>query len=424
MLAALDKGVRGGRWYSLMDKVSSLDNLRAATVKVVKNAGAPGVDGQTVESFGSQREDQLLRVQAMLRAGTYQPSPVRQKLIAKPGATRQRALGIPTVRDRVVQTAIRHALEPIFEARFLACSHGFRPGCSARNALGVVETRLREGKVWVLDADIEDFFGTIDRGLVREQITEVVSDGAVLALVDQFMEQSVMDTMREWTPSQGVPQGGALSPLLANIHLHPVDVALVAQGLEVVRYADDLVVLCTSEAQAREALVVLRRHLAARGLRLHPDKTRVVNAAQEGFDFLGYHFGPNPNGPIGEIRKRPRDKSLRAFKDRVRELTRRTSGVSLDTVIKRLTPVLRGWWNDFRFSEAMGIPLARWLGAGTSPSDCSSTREAPWAPTVWRDQPPLPQRSTGCTGALLDGRSPGRSAMSHCKERPSGEPDA
>jgi RNA-directed DNA polymerase len=362
MLTTLEQGVKGGRWYSLMDKVGSLDNLRASTDKVVRNAGAPGVDGQTVGAFDAQRDDQLQRVQQRLREGSYQPSPVRQRLIPKPGTNKTRALGIPTVTDRVVQTALKHVLEPIFEARFLASSYGFRPGRSAQKALDVVETGLRSGKVWVVDADIADFFGTIDRALVRAQIAEVVSDGAVLELVDRFMAQSVMDSMQDWKPVQGVPQGSGLSPLLANIHLHPVDVVLRDHGLEVVRYADDLVVLCRTEAEAHEARKLLEASLSARGLSLHPDKTRVVNATVEGFDFLGYHFGPSPRGPEGAIHKRPRDKSLRAFKDRVRGLTRRLSGVSLETTIKELNPVLRGWWSYFRRSEAwVFVWLDRWI---------------------------------------------------------------
>jgi RNA-directed DNA polymerase len=352
MLTALEEGVKGGQWYSLIDKVWNLDNLRAATDKVVGNAGAPGVDGQTTAQFDAQRDEQLRRVQSGLRDGSYRPSPLRPQKIPKPGTNKHRVLSIPTVRDRIVQTALRHVLEPIFEARFLACSYGFRPGRSAQQALDAVEEGLKEGKVWVVDADIEDFFGTISTDLVRAELAEQIRDGRVLDLVDYFMAHAGMAARQTWQPTQGIAQGAPLSPLLAKVHLHPVDTSLVAQGLAVVRYADDLVVLCTAEAEAQQALELLRQTLAARGLRLHPDKTRVVNATVEGFDFLGYHYGPNPRSPKNEIRRRPRDKSLRSFKDRVRGLTRRLSGVALETTIQHLSPVLRGWWNYFRRSEA------------------------------------------------------------------------
>lgn len=345
MLAALHSGVRGGKWYCLIDKVFAPRNLAAAWAKVQANRGAAGVDHQSVEQFGKDAERYLAQLHEELRTGQYRPQAVRRHWIAKPGTNQQRPLGIPTVRDRIVQTALRNVLEPIWEERtFVDESYGFRPGRGCRHALRQVQALLDAGFTWVVDADIRSYFDTIDHGLLMAEVERAVSDGRVLALVEAFLKQGVLEEMRSWTPERGTPQGAVISPLLANIYLHPVDVVLVESGFALVRYADDLVILCQSEARAREALRLLGREVERRGLQLHPEKTRVVDAtAPGGFDFLGYHFEQG--------RRWPREKSLRSLKNKIRAKTRRTSGQSLSAIIEELNRTLIGWFGYFKHSH-------------------------------------------------------------------------
>jgi len=344
MLTTLDNGVKGGVWFSLMDKVYSPKNLRAAWERVAKNDGAAGVDRQTVANFATQAESSLKWLHEQLRDGTYRPAAVRRKWISKPGTTKQRPLGIPTVRDRVVQTALRNVLEPIFECRFDDHSYGFRPGRGCKDGLRRVVELLRGGHIWVVDADVESYFDTIPRKKLMGEVRKEVGDGSLLMLLEEFLAQKVMDGMQEWEATEGTPQGAVISPLLANIYLHPVDVALRNAGLEVVRYADDLVILCKTEVQAQEALGLLAAQMSERGLKLHPEKTRVVDVTQPGgFDFLGYHFEQG--------RKTPRKKSLRNLKDNIKAKTPRNSGRSLADVIRRLNESLRGWYEYFKHAE-------------------------------------------------------------------------
>lgn len=344
MLTALEDGVKGGRWYSLMDKVYDPRNLEAAWQQVRRNRGAAGVDRQSVERFGQGAEHHLLELHRALKEGRYQPLPVLRRWIEKPGGQGQRPLGIPAVKDRVVQAALRNVLEPIFEKEFLAMSYGFRPGRSAKDALREVWYQLSEGKVWVVDADIQSYFDTIDWDVLLGDVEERVTDSRVLALVRSYLTQDVMEGMKRWQPTRGSPQGAVISPLLANVYLHAVDRALEAAGLPVVRYADDLVILCRSEEQAQKALALLRKQLSQRGLTLHPEKTRVVDATKPGgFDFLGYHFERG--------QRWPREKSLRALKAKVRQKTRRTNGTSLAQIIADLNRTLHGWFTYFQHSH-------------------------------------------------------------------------
>lgn len=345
MLAALENGVKGGRWFSLHDKVYAPKNLAAAWARVQSNRGAAGVDEQSTEAFGAQAEKYLDELHHALKARTYEPQPVLRRWIPKMGSTKLRPLGIPTVKDRIVQTALRHVLEPLWEKQFSSQSYGFRPGRGCRHALRRVAELLESGRVWVVDADIEAFFDTIDHPLMMSDVEKVVSDGAVLDLVARTLKQRVLDEMKLWTPQLGTPQGAVISPLLANIYLHPVDVALGDGGYEFVRYADDLVILCRSEEEAHRALEALQRAMAERKLKLHPEKTRLVDASQPGgFDFLGYHFECG--------RRTPRKKSLAKLRDKVRAQTRRANGNSLARIIELLNPVLRGWFQYFKHSRS------------------------------------------------------------------------
>jgi RNA-directed DNA polymerase len=345
MLTTLENGVKGGVWFSLMDKVFAPRNLLAASKRVERNRGAAGIDGQRVEQFSTDRASNLEKLHEELREGSYQPKAVRRVWIPKPGSSQMRPLGIPTVRDRVVQGALRAVLEPIYEVRFSEHSYGFRPGLGCKDALRRVDQLLHEGYTHVVDADIQSYFDRIDHDLLMEEIRKEVVDGSVLELVRAFLQQRVMDGLEGWTSVEGTPQGAVISPLLSNIFLHPVDLALRDAGFEMVRYADDLVILCKSEAEAHVALAFLDAQLTTRKLTLHPEKTRIVDTTQAGgFDFLGYHF------ELGE--KTPRKKSLQKLRDSVRATTPRNSGESLERTIVTLNRKLRGWFEYFKHCAA------------------------------------------------------------------------
>ena len=355
MLAALENGVRGGKWHSLMDKVYALPNLSAAWAAVRANAGAAGGDHQTIEHYERELEANLKRLAEQLRDGSYVPQAVRRVWIPKPGSREDRPLGIPTVRDRVVQSALRNVLEPIFEREFAAHSYGFRPGRGCQEALQRVEHLLDAGYTFVVDADLKSYFDTIPHAQMRARVATKIADGRVLALLDAFLQQEVMSTLGATTPEAGTPQGAVISPLLSNIYLDPLDQLMAAQGWEMVRYADDFVILCRSPAEAEQALRVVQGWTATAGLTLHPAKTCLVDATQKGgFDFLGYHFERGYQWP--------REKSAQKLKDRVRELTKRTNGKSLRVIIAELNPVLRGWYEYFKHSHRTTWErLDRWI---------------------------------------------------------------
>jgi RNA-directed DNA polymerase len=344
MLAALVNGVKGGQWFSLIDKVYRAETLRAAWQKVKANGGAPGVDGQSVKRFAAQAERYLEELSRALKKGTYRPQPVRRVEIPKERG-KIRRLGIPVVKDRIVQTALKFVLEPIFEREFLKLSYGFRPGLGCKDALGEVEKWLREGYTFVVDADLKSYFDTIPRAQLLERVKSKVSDGRVLELIEAYLQQDIVKEMERWTPTGGTPQGAVISPLLANIYLHPLDCQIRQKGYRMVRYADDFVVLCRSLEEAQAALAEVKAWVEANGLSLNPDKTHVGDCRQkgQGFDFLGYHF------ELG--RRWARQKSYQALQDRIRMRTRRTRGDSLAKIIVDLNPTLRGWFNYFKHAH-------------------------------------------------------------------------
>lgn len=343
MLTALENGVRGGKWYSLMDKVCSPGNLRAAFATVKANEGSPGIDRMTIEMFETRLEDHLGRLAETLRAGTYRPQAIERVWIPKPGTKEKRPLGIPTVRDRVVQAALCNVLEPIFEKDFAETSYGFRPGRGCKDALRHVDALLGQGYTFVVDADLKSYFDTIPHALLMARLREKIADAAVLALVDSFLRQRVMDTAEGWTPETGTPQGAVLSPLLSNIYLDPLDHLMAQAGIAMVRYADDFVILCGTEAHASAALALVQQWTASAGLTLHPTKTRIVDAAcPGGFDFLGYHFERGKHWP--------RPKSLKKLKDSIRAKTRRTHGSSLCEILSDINQTLHGWFGYFQHS--------------------------------------------------------------------------
>jgi len=340
MLAALEAGVQGGKWFSLIDKVYSPGNLAAAMKQVVANRGAAGVDHVRVEQFFLHSGPNLKNLAEALRQDTYRPQAIRRVYIPKPGSTEFRPLGIPTVRDRVVQTALVHVLEPIFEYDFAPTSFGFRPGRGAQQALDRVEALLADGYCYVVDADLKSYFDTIPHDRLMQRVGEKVSDGRVLKLIESFLKAGILEDLREWTPTSGAPQGAVLSPLLSNIYLNPLDHSLRAAGLEVVRYADDFVIPCRSLLEANRALEVVQAWVAENGLVLHPTKTRIVDSRSEGFEFLGIRYERG----IRFVRK----KSLEKLKETVRQKTKRTNGRSLEKIIASLNRTLRGWYGYFR----------------------------------------------------------------------------
>jgi len=344
MLTALEEGVKGGKWFSLIDKVRALGNLRKAFGRVKANGGAAGVDHQTVEMFERDLEKNLEEIARKLREGNYQPKAIKRVWIPKAGSKEKRPLGIPTVRDRVVQTALRHVIEPIFEAEFAEHSYGFRPGRGCKDALRRVDNLLKAGQTWVVDADLRRYFDTIPHRRLMERVQDKVADGKVLELINSFLTQGVMEGVKTWIPEQGSPQGAVISPLLSNLYLDPLDQEMVKARYEMVRYADDLVIMCGSKAEAEEALIRLQEWTTEVGLSLHPEKTRIVAYGQgEGFEFLGYHFIQG--------KKYPRRKSLKKIKDTVRSKTGRNNGHSLKQIISELNRSLRGWFEYFKHSN-------------------------------------------------------------------------
>jgi RNA-directed DNA polymerase len=355
MLAALEVGVKGGIWFSLIDKVYKPRNLRAAFAKVKGNQGAAGVDHQTIEMFEVDLDTNLSKVSQQLAEGSYRPQAVRRKWIAKPGRKERRPLGIPTVRDRVVQAALRNVLEPIFERDFAEHSYGFRPQRGCKDALRRVDRLLKAGYTWVVDADLQSYFDTIPQEQLLEQVAKKVADSRVLELVAAMLRQGVMEGLVHWTPVAGTPQGAVISPLLSNIYLDPLDHEVAGSGYEMVRYADDFVILCRSEAKARAALAKVQEWTAQTGLRLHPEKSRIVDATQRGgFDFLGYHFERGYRWP--------RRKSVAKLKATMRNKTRRTHGSSLRIIITTVNQTLMGWFGYFKHSHQTAFPpLDKWI---------------------------------------------------------------
>jgi RNA-directed DNA polymerase len=344
MLSALANGVKGGKWFSLMDKVVRPETLMAAWQKVASNGGAAGVDRQGIDRFEARSEVYLGELAQALKERRYEPQPVRRVEIPKSDG-KTRPLGIPTVKDRIVQTALKFVLEPIFEAQFRNGSYGFRPGRGCKDALREVDGLLKEGYTFVVDADLQSYFDTIPRERLMQRVEEQISDGAVLELIDKFLRQDVMQDGKRWTPTGGTPQGAVISPLLANVYLHALDVLMEESGYRMVRYADDFVILCRSREAAMTALEQVRQWVQTNGLTLHPGKTHVGDCRQdgEGFDFLGYRFEAG--------RRLVRDKSLQRLKERIRNKTRRTRGDSLACIVADLNPMLKGWFAYFKHAH-------------------------------------------------------------------------
>ena len=343
MLATLEVGVKGGQWHSLIDKVYDEANLFWSFTHVAQNRGAAGVDRVTIDQFSKGLVPRLKRLTKTLVDGRFQPQDVRRVWIDKPGSKEKRPLGIPTVRDRVVQSALRSVIEPIFERDFAEHSYGFRPGRGCKDALRRVDELIKNGYRYVMDADLKGYFDTIPHDRLLELVSRKISDSKVLALIGLFLKQGVMDGLDRWIPERGSPQGAVISPLLSNIYLDPLDHLMAEAGFKMIRYADDFVILCRDRATAERALLLVQEWTASAGLVLHPEKTCIVDADSEGFDFLGYHFQAT--------QRWPRKKSLKKLQATIRAKTKRTNGHSLECIIADVNPTLAGWFEYFQHSH-------------------------------------------------------------------------
>jgi RNA-directed DNA polymerase len=344
MLTRLEQSEPTTVWFRLWDKVLDERNLQSAFWAVWRNDGAPGIDGQTVQQFDQQAQAELARLREELRTQRYRRQAARRVWIPKPGTTEKRPLGIPAVRDRTVEAAVRNVLEPIFERDFHEHSYGFRPGRGCQEAVKRIEELLGQGQIWCVDADLKSYFDTIPQERLMDQVRQRVVDGNILRLLEQCLKAGVMEELKGWQPSEkGTPQGSVISPLLANLYLNPLDHEMARLGWDMVRYADDFVVLCRSQEEAQHVLTMLQQWTQEAGLTLHPTKTRIVNATTEGFDFLGWHFRGR--------HKWPREKSIQKLQEKLRPLTRRTNGLSLSEIITRTNRTLRGWYGYFRESH-------------------------------------------------------------------------
>ena len=355
MLTALLARVEGMKWFRLFDKVFSEKNLLVAFQQVARKKGAAGVDHVTVDEFERRLPDSVWELSDQLKAGTYRPQAVRRVNIPKAGSNETRPLGIPTVRDRTVQAAVVNVIEPIFECDFAERSYGFRPGRGCKDALRRVDQLIKAGYVHTVDADLKSYFDTISHDRLMVRLKEKIADGSVLTLIQLFLKANIMESGAEWTPTAGAPQGAVLSPLLSNIYLNPLDHLVAKSGFEMVRYADDFVILCRTSEEAQRALELVRTWVAENELTLHPTKTKIVDSRTEGFSFLGYTFK-------GHYRV-PREKSLKKLKDVLRQKTRRNSGDSMTFIVNHLNQTLRGWFAYFQHIRPPGIfrDIDSWL---------------------------------------------------------------
>lgn len=326
------------KWYSLIDKVWRRDNLEKATAMVVQNAGAAGIDEITTKSFLAAKDIHLQEIERLLHEKRYKPQPVRAVKIPKDNG-KTRCLGIPTVRDRVVQQSLRMVIEPIFESKFKNCSYGFRPNRNCHQAIAKVDEYIKAGNLWVVEVDIENFFDSVDHETLIDRVAEEISDGSILKLIRSFLESGVMRDGVVEDKLKGTPQGGVISPLLANIYLHPFDEEMTRFNL--VRYADDIVIMCATEDEANKALSTAIQTLGRLKLKANATKTKKLQLTDlEGTEFLGFL--------ITAKYKFPRTKAISKFKDKIRCRTRRTAPVSLKELIRNLNPVIRGWGEYFK----------------------------------------------------------------------------
>jgi RNA-directed DNA polymerase len=356
-LRVVESSKKKRKWYSLMDKLWNYQNLEQAFYDVKKNRGAHGVDKVTIKEYEVELEHNLRVLQDSLRMKTYRAKPVRRVFIPKADGTK-RPLGIPTVEDRILQAATKRILEPIFEQKFLDCSFGFRPNRSAHMAIDRIRQDLLDGYTFVIDADIKTYFDSIPHDKLLGLIKEEVVDSSVLSLIIQFLKSGILENGSFYESDSGSPQGGVISPLLANIYLHPLDEMMMERGHRITRYADDFVICCKSRKGAERVLRTVVKLLENElGLKIHPDKTKIVDNFEEPFTFLGYVF------KRGYFHS-PSDKAVKKFKKSIKDVTRRNLTVNLEEFVKhRLNPIIRGWGRYFGigFSKTLFQKLDKWI---------------------------------------------------------------
>ena len=345
--------------HSLVDKVYKQKNLQMAWEKVQANRGSGGVDGQNLEGFAAELDLQLDRLHRELKGDVYQPQPVRQVQIPKDGKPGEfRTLGIPTIYDRVCQQALLNRLEPIFEPVFDDANFGYRRGRSTKDAMRKVWKEIQDGREWIVDADLKDFFGSVDHDKLLKLVAQRVADSRILRLIQAMLQAGSYGRGQLFPTERGTPQGGIISPLLSNILLTPFDREMRRKGYQLTRYADDWVITCKSAQEARAALGAALRILEQLGVQLNSQKTRIVHV-QYGFEFLGYKIRrvrPRKSRSgvggdsirVGQLYAYPREKSIRKFKDQVRQLTRRRAPVNTEQLIDDLNPLLLGWGHYFQ----------------------------------------------------------------------------
>src|SRR5215471_12411624 len=345
--------------HSLIDKVYQRKNWEMAWETVKANRGSGGVDGQSLEGFAAQLDQQLNGLQRELKEDVYRPQPVRQVQIWKVGKPGEfRTLGIPTINDRVCQQALLNRLEPILEPVFDDANFGYRRGRSTKDAKRKVWKEITGGREWIVDADLKDFFGSVDHAKLLTLVAQRIADGRVLRLIEAMLKAGSYGNGRLFPTERGTPQGGVVSPLLSNILLTPFDQEMRRKGYQLTRYADDWVITCESAAEARAAIADALRILEQLGVQLNPEKTRIVHV-RFGFEFLGYQIKrgrPRQLGnrklgktaPAGTLYAYPREKSIRRFKEQVRQLTIRRAPVTIQELIDELNPKLRGWGHYYQ----------------------------------------------------------------------------
>jgi group II intron reverse transcriptase/maturase len=334
------------KYHSLIDKVYTRPNLYLAWEKVRSNKGSGGVDRVTIEEFERKLDNNIEEIHRLLYEDTYEPLPVRRVWIPKANG-KERPLGIPVIRDRVVQQGIVNKLQPIFGKKFLDCSYGYRPGRSTHDAIKKVEEYLREGYKWVVEVDIEKYFDTVNHELLMKLVNEEVADGRVLRLIQKFLRSGVMKETGIEYQVTGTPQGGVISPLLANIYLHEFDRKMMGEGYKIVRYADDVVVMCRNNLAAGKAFKRIKEILEGElMLKLSKEKSKLTHMSK-GFEFLGHLFVSNKYGNW----KMPRKRAIESFKEKIRWLTRRQQPKSMLLIIEDINPVIRGWGNYFKHSN-------------------------------------------------------------------------
>lgn len=365
MLGALESGINGveeTKWFCLIDKVDTLANLKAAYRKTASRKGAAGVDHVPIKGYEQHLDRNLARVREQLAGGDYRPSQIRRTYIPKSSGKELRPLGIPTVEDRVVQTAVRQVIEPIFERTFAEHSYGFRPGRGCKDALRRVFNLLKEGNSYIVDADLRQCFDRIPHDKLLANVKDRIADKKVLDLIQRFLKQEILEDGVVTQPEgKGTPQGATLSPLLCNIYLNPLDHQMEESEREMVRYADDLVIACRTRKEAEQALESLKQWVEANGLELHPEKTRIADMTEAGgyFDFLGYRFKRTTKGKLIRF---PSPKSETRLREKLRRPTRRTNGKSMEEIIRQCNEVLKGWYEYFKHGSKWTLrALDGWL---------------------------------------------------------------